>query len=274
MYFGYIVNLKDLLAIFRRNYGWNHCTPYMLHKLAIVAFYKLENLTNAESCASFLGSIESIRQMAGSWFVAKPILLMIELYTERIDMPVPTEAWQIFASNHDEPWVHDGVSRVLKMYPSGAFRSEIYGGRLDDLLTDLEGEGYEYDEEDEGDYESGIVDMEVNVSHLSPPSYFESCDSLLGRVTQPMITLFKQTPARQRDPDPVTPSQSAFPDTVMGASRNPILANLLNSESESCFQPPSITIGASSINPNGAERSLSYSHPLSWISDGRLRNSW
>jgi hypothetical protein len=27
IYFGYIKNLKDLLAIFRRNYGWNHCIP-------------------------------------------------------------------------------------------------------------------------------------------------------------------------------------------------------------------------------------------------------
>jgi hypothetical protein len=101
--FGYIKNLKDLLAIFRRNYGWNHCIPYMLHKLAIVAFYELENLANPESCASFLRSIEGIRQMAGSWFVAKPNLRMIELYTEKIDMPVPHEARQIFAFKHDEP---------------------------------------------------------------------------------------------------------------------------------------------------------------------------
>jgi hypothetical protein len=88
----------------------------MLHKLAIVAFYELENLANPESCASFLGSIEGIRQMAGSWFVAKPNLRMIELYTEKIDMPVPYKAKQIFAFNHDEPWVHDGVGQVLKIF--------------------------------------------------------------------------------------------------------------------------------------------------------------
>ena len=126
-----ISGLRSLLVVYRTSTpdGFLTSPPYILHKLATVAFFDLAALaSDSNARKSFITCLAGIKQLTKAWFIAKPVLRMIQLTAERLSIPLPEQAKEILAVFQEESWREIEVGKVKSQYPVDSFKSAMMSG--------------------------------------------------------------------------------------------------------------------------------------------------